>query len=116
MWLRIFVFRHIYQGSIRAGTPAGTMVLLGGSGLEVSDPDLNDEVKLQLLGKGSDQFRLDPETGKVFYKGGGFRQIQDNNQDKLYLRIRATDAVGHITESQLVIHIVEEDEARSVTF
>ena len=30
------------------------------------------------------------------------------------MRIRATDAVGHITESQLVIHIVEEDEAPPV--
>ena len=38
----------------------------------------------------------------------------DVYQDKLYLRIRATDAVGHITESQLVIHIVEEDEAPPV--
>ena len=64
------------------------MVLLGGSGLEVTDPDLNDEVKLQLLGKGSDQFSLDPETGKVFYKGGGFSQLQDNNQVTLYMIVR----------------------------
>ena len=56
------------------------MVLLGGNGLVVTDPDLNDVVKLQLLGKGSDQFSLDPESGKVFYKGGGFSQLQDNNQ------------------------------------
>ena len=104
--------RHIYQGSMKENVASGTQVLLG-SGLQVSDPDLNDVVKLQLLGKGSNQFRLDPASGKVYFVGkSGLDRSQFD--DKLYLRIRATDAVGHITESQLVVHIVDQDDAPPV--
>ena len=84
------------------------MVLLGGSGLQVTDPDLNDEVKLQLLGKGSDQFSLDPETGKVFYKGGGFSQLQDNNQvwalDRYVIYICAVRIKHNAFQLKLFVH------------
>ena len=55
---------------------------------------------LQLLGKGSDQFRLDPGHGRV-YLAENSKNLDHEVEDKLYLRLRATDAVGHITESQV---------------
>ena len=54
----------------------------------------------QLLGKGSNQFRLDPSTGRVYLADNG-KNLDHEEEEKLYLRLRATDDVGHITESQV---------------
>jgi hypothetical protein len=59
----------------------------------------------QLLGKGSGLFRLDRETGRVYLNGS---LNAEANDEKFYLRLRATDLAGHITESQLVIHVLRE--------
>ena len=53
------------------------------------------------MGKGSDQFRLDPSSGRV-YLAENSENLDHEEEEKLYLRLRATDAVGHITESQVL--------------
>ena len=51
------------------------------------------------MGKRSNQFLLDPESGRVYLADSG-KNLDHEEEEKLYLRLRATDAVGHITESQ----------------
>ena len=63
--------------------------------------------EFQLLGKGSGLFRLDRDTGRVFLNGS---LNSETNDEKFYLRLRATDRGAHITESQLVIHVLKEQE------
>ena len=53
------------------------------------------------MGKGSDQFRLDAASGRVYLAENG-KNLDHEEEEKLYLRLRATDAVGHITESQVI--------------
>ena len=52
------------------------------------------------MGKGSDQFRLDPASGRVYFADNA-KNLDHELEEKLYLRLRATDEVGHITESQV---------------
>ena len=61
----------------------------------------------QLLGKGSGLFRLERDSGRVFLNGS---LNLEANDEKFYLRLRATDKSGHITESQLVIHVLKEQD------
>jgi hypothetical protein len=61
----------------------------------------------KLLGKGSGLFRLERESGRVFLNGS---LNLEANDEKFYLRLRATDKAGHITESQLVIHVLKEQD------
>ena len=50
---------------------------------------------------------MDRDTGRVFLNGS---LNAEANDEKFYLRLRATDRAGHITESQLVIHVLKEQE------
>ncbi|TRY81168.1 hypothetical protein TCAL_09282 [Tigriopus californicus] len=100
--------RHIYQGSIEKSAAPGTPVNLGNV-VKVTDPDLNDRIQLQLLGKGSNIFRLDPLSGNVFLSSQEVlaNMLKTERLEKLYLRIRASDSLDHITESQLVVHLLD---------
>ena len=56
-------------------------------------------------------FRLDPDSGEVFLASqDSLKQLLKRERllEKIYLRIRAKDAKSHITESQLVIHLLEQ--------
>ena len=125
--------RHIYQGSVRRGDlNAGRAVRVDlGHRVRVTDPDLGDEIAMKLLGKASDRFRLDAASGRVYLNSypavaGSFAAAPavSKADDKFYLRIRATDRAGHITESQLVVHVkdggdeeevIEEEKEEEVT-
>jgi protocadherin Fat 4 len=110
--------KHIYQGSIKEDAPPETPVDLDNP-INVSDTDLNDEVRLQLLGKGSTLFRLDPESNEIILRAIGnstknVMSLSERTEDKkLYLRLRATDKAGHITESQVVIHVHSNKEGKT---
>ena len=72
---------------------------------------------MKLLGKASDRFRLDAASGRVYLNSypavaGSFLAADNRADDKFYLRIRATDRAGHITESQLVVHVKDGGEDR----
>ena len=104
--------KHIYQGSINEDAEPGTTVLLDNT-IKVYDPDQGDDSRLQLLGKGASLFKLDPVTKDITLRAIGnstknVMGLSERAEDKkLYLRLRATDKEGHITESQLVIRIKE---------
>ena len=71
--------------------------------------------------QGSTLFKLDPETKRISLRTIGnstknVMDLSDQTEDKkLYLRLRATDKAGHITESQLVIHILTDETTRKST-
>ena len=105
--------KHIFQGSIKENAEPGTIVQLDHP-IKVTDPDEEDNTRLQLLGKGSSLFKLDPETREISLRAIGnstknIMGLSERAEDKkLYLRLRATDAEGHITESQVVIKILSD--------
>ena len=105
--------KHIYQGSIKEDAEPGTNVQLDHV-IKVFDPDEDDEARLQLLGKGSTLFKLDPDTKDITLRAIGnstknVMGLSERAEDKkLYLRLRAIDKAGHITESQLVIRVLSD--------
>ena len=105
--------KHVYQGTIPEDATPGTKVDLDFP-LKVIDPDLNDNARLQILGKGSGLFRI--QDGDIVLRSIGnstknIMTLSERADDKkLFLRLRATDEGSHITESQLVIHILSNKE------
>ncbi len=120
--------RHIYQGTLARSADPGTEVSLGENLIHVTDADFQDKINLkvwmefyrlsvsfvqysshvvsyvyvfllQLLGKASGIFRLDPSTGRVFLHSKSISDFVVDSGDsanqapleKIYLRIRATD-------------------------
>ncbi len=93
---------------MQENSKAGTEVLLARK-LAALDPDLADRagVRLELYGKDSERFRLEPDTGKVTL----LDTIQDREDKEVYyLRLRAVDAGGNVGEAQLVIHVTDRND------
>jgi hypothetical protein len=93
---------------VQENSKAGTEVLLARK-LAALDPDLADRagVRLELYGKDSERFRLEPDTGKVTL----LDTIQDREDKEVYyLRLRAVDAGGNVGEAQLVIHVTDRND------
>ena len=109
--------KHIYQGSIKEDAEPGTKVQLDHN-ITVADPDEDDESRLQLLGKGSTLFQLNPATKEITLRliGNSTKNVMGLSEraedKKLYLRLRATDKAGHITESQLVVRIITTEKKK----
>ena len=70
------------------------------------DSDISDKdgVKLELHGKDSDKFSLDPANGEVYL---ATEQLDREEKEVYYLRLKATDSAGNIGEGQLVIHVTD---------
>ena len=58
------------NGSIKENAEPGTIVQLDHP-IKVTDPDEEDNTRLQLLGKGSSLFKLDPETREISLRAIG---------------------------------------------
>jgi hypothetical protein len=100
--------QHIYQGHIPENSAAGTVVLLAKPILAV-DPDSQDKeaVVLELYGKDSDKFRLEQSTGQVILVT---EELDREEKEVYYLRLRATDTAGQQGEGQLVIHVTDRND------
>lgn len=70
------------------------------------DSDISDKdgVELELHGKDSDKFSLDPANGDVHLATD---QLDREEKEVYYLRLKATDSAGNIGEGQLVIHVTD---------
>ena len=77
--------------------------------ITASDPDISDRngVKLELHGKDSDKFKLDPTNGDVYLATDG---LDREEKEVYYLRLKATDSAGNIGEGQLVIHVTDRND------
>jgi Cadherin domain len=103
-----YLCKFALQGHVQENSKAGSEVLLARK-LAALDPDLADRggVRLELYGKDSEKFRLDPDTGKVSLE----ESIQDREDKEVYyLRLRAVDAGGNVGEAQLVIHVTDRND------
>ena len=90
------------------------------------DPDTVDRegVTLQLYGKDSDKFSLDPRTGEVVLATEPLDREEKEVASLIhsifiplnlllqvyYLRLRATDTSGQQGEGQLVIHVTDRND------
>ena len=65
------------------------------------DSDISDKtgVKLELHGKDSDKFQLDPGNGDIYLATD---KLDREEKEVYYLRLKATDSEGNIGEGQLV--------------
>ena len=70
------------------------------------DSDISDKdgVRLELHGMDSDKFSLDPANGEVYLATD---QLDREEKEVYYLRLKATDSAGNIGEGQLVIHVTD---------
>ena len=77
--------------------------------ITASDPDISDRnaVTLELHGKDSDKFKLDPSAGDVYLATDG---LDREEKEVYYLRLKATDSAGNIGEGQLVIHVTDRND------
>ena len=100
--------QHIYQGHIPENSKVGTKVMLARKVVAL-DPDISDQngVKLELYGKDSDKFELDPLNGEVFL---ATNPLDREEKEVYYLRLRATDSSGNVGEGQLVIHVTDRND------
>ena len=100
--------QHIYQGHIPENSKVRTKVMLARKVVAL-DPDLSDQngVKLELYGKDSDKFELDPLNGEVFL---ATKPLDREEKEVYYLRLRATDSAGNVGEGQLVIHVTDRND------
>ena len=100
--------QHIYQGHIPENSKVGTKVMLARKVVAL-DPDLSDQdgVQLELYGKDSDKFELDPVHGEVFL---ATEPLDREEKEVYYLRLRATDSAGNVGEGQLVIHVTDRND------
>lgn len=73
------------------------------------DPDISDKsgVKLELHGKDSDKFKLNPGNGDVYLATD---TLDREEKEVYYLRLKATDSAGNIGEGQLVIHVTDRND------
>ena len=73
------------------------------------DSDISDKtgVKLELHGKDSDKFQLDPGNGDIYLATD---KLDREEKEVYYLRLKATDSEGNIGEGQLVIHVTDRND------
>ena len=102
--------QHIYQGHIPENSKVGTKVMLARKVVAL-DPDISDQngVKMELYGKDSDKFQLDPVNGEVFLATD---PLDREEKEVYYLRLRATDSSGNVGEG-LITNIQAEMESNS---
>lgn len=100
--------QHIYQGHIPENSRVGTEVLLA-KRIAASDLDILDKdgVKIEIYGKDSEKFRLEPSTGGVVLSE---ESLVRQEKEVYYLRLRATDKGGNLGEAQLVIHVTNTND------
>ena len=100
--------QHVYQGHVPENSRAGTQVQLA-KPINASDPDTADsnQIKIEIYGKGSEKFKFDAATGGVSLADGN---IDREEKEVYYLRLRATDSAGHIGDGQLVIHVTDRND------
>ncbi|XP_065157447.1 cadherin-89D isoform X2 [Atheta coriaria] len=102
--------KSVYEGHIKENSATGTEVNMNFP-IHVQDADVgsNGQFSLTLQGEGSEKFRFDRFNGKVHYNGVHF--TLDREDKSVYnLRLVAKDKGGLKNESQLIIHIEDEND------
>lgn len=102
--------RQNYEGKIVENCKSGTEVDLNYL-VHVSDNDIeeNGQFTVTIFGNGSEFFRLDKNTGKVYFISADMPL--DREQTSQYnLRLEAKDKGGLYSEATLTIHVEDEND------
>lgn len=97
--------RDLYEGKIKENSISGTEVELHYP-IHVSDADVGENAKfsITIFGNGSEMFRLDRNTGKLYFNSAS--TPLDREQKATYdLRLVAKDTGGLSSEAKLIINI-----------
>lgn len=102
--------RKHYEGKIKENCVSGTEVTLDHP-IAVSDNDIgqNGQFTVTLFGEGSESFRLDKNSGKVYYVSGD-KPLDREKRPDFNLRIVAKDNGGLKDEAVLTIHVEDEND------
>lgn len=102
--------RKHYEGKIKENCVSGTEVTLDYPIL-VTDADIgqNGQFTVTLFGEGSESFRLDRHTGRVYYASGD-KPLDREKRPLFNIRIVAKDNGGLEDEALLTIHVEDEND------
>ncbi|XP_018361835.1 PREDICTED: cadherin-89D isoform X2 [Trachymyrmex cornetzi] len=100
-----------YEGRIMENSPAGTEVTLTNP-IVASDKDEgeNRDFTFTLQGDGSNQFRIDPIMGQVYFQGIDDSVLDRETRTNYEFQVIATDRGGLQSESTLRITVLDEND------
>ncbi|EZA48060.1 Cadherin-89D [Ooceraea biroi] len=100
-----------YEGRIMENSPAGTEVTLTDP-IVASDKDegKNQYFMFTLRGEGSNLFRLDPITGRVYFVGIDERTLDRESKADYEFQVIATDSGGLASETTLKITVLDAND------
>lgn len=102
--------RDIYEGKVKENCVSGTEIDLNYP-IYASDADigLNAQFTITIFGEGSEKFRLDRNTGKIYFNSA--ESPLDREQKSVYnLRLVAKDKGGLYNEAKLTISVEDEND------
>lgn len=102
--------RDIYEGKVKENCVSGTEIDLNYP-IYASDADigLNAQFTITIFGEGSEKFRLDRNTGKIYFSSAD--SPLDREQKTVYnLRLVAKDKGGLYNEAKLAINVEDEND------
>lgn len=102
--------RKHYEGKIKENCVSGTEVTLDYL-IVVTDADIeqNGQFTVTLFGEGSELFRLDRNTGRVYYASGD-KPLDREKRPVFNIRLVAKDNGGLEDEALLTIHVEDEND------
>lgn len=102
--------RKSYEGKVKENCVSGTEISLDYL-IRVTDADdgQNGQFTVTLFGEGSESFRLDKNTGRVYYASGD-KPLDREKRPVFNLRIIAKDNGGLQNEAALTIHVEDEND------
>lgn len=102
--------RKSYEGRILENCVSGTEVSLNYP-IQVNDADVgpNGQLTVTIFGDGSEMFRLDKHSGKVYYASGD-KPVDRERRNIFSLRLSAKDRGGLHDEASLTIHVDDEND------
>lgn len=102
--------RKSYEGKVKENCISGTEISLDYL-IHVTDADegLNGQFSVTLFGEGSESFRLDKNTGRVYYASGD-KPLDREKKPVFNLRIIAKDNGGLHDEAILTILVEDEND------
>lgn len=102
--------RKAYEGKIMENCVSGTEVSLDYP-ITVTDNDegVNGQLSVTVFGEGSEMFRLDKSTGKVFFRSAD-KPLDRERRNVFNLKLTAKDKGGLSDEAKLTIYVDDEND------
>ncbi|OXU25849.1 hypothetical protein TSAR_005482 [Trichomalopsis sarcophagae] len=98
-----------YEGRISENSLTGTEVIMTNH-VSARDPDEDSSFMFSLRGEGSDLFRIDQNTGRIFFIGNA-TELLDREEKPLYnLQIVAGEGKKKSSNVSLTIHVDDEND------